>query len=1196
MRITVIKSVLKLLTIFSTLWLFGAQRFVNGNDTFPTAVSKLSKFSRLINGIAFQQSLTNQDIDFDYLFPRILNMGKATPSIIQEMRLGSLKELLEDIKNLPEEIKEDSRTTKMEDRLLQMRSIANTWEGLGKPSGEYGKALESMKMTLEASNFIIVQLKNNIPHLVNYRDTKHYDSVVAAVISVMAKGILDNNHLEYLEVLKNTPLRSFQTHLVQFFEFKTILETVAAFNLDFDEDQKALEGLMDHFEVLNGISAQAKGEFRKIQKIRDVYLSNDENIGKIFEEFKNDQFLNQSINGQSENLEKSMKNLKKVLEKAEDFWKTVKTEKPAELEKIFETIRHFSDIKEFRLSQSSQDALTPETHPPQPPETQEFLQFLRNASELPKKLDEITDLMNILDGMKKDETMKRDLEVLQRVPSDGTPMDTTTEESFNRFFDKIKDIQGLSLKVSEIPKELDDLSGYLEKEEIYKKSSEFKSFMDSLTSNTKGVDLLIYRLREARKSQKIEDFGPVEKSLEALKPKLKDFLEKDQEISKESRTLAGLGSILEHSRIIGTALKVLENVLKEQKLDETKIQSLQSALGKTTVAPEDLENLKGVLEMNKKLENLYSNITSQKLEITSDISSFSVLFQLANPQIGVSFDLSAIRKLLEKLGSNAPEILEILKDLEYLDSLGLHFSQKELKDAEKSMESMIMFFASVSRRFTLPAKQNPQKETNFPEFNIHDLDEEEEEGPAWVTSHPWLFTAILGCLLVILIGVLLNIRSCLRKPKKGAERRRKDVLGTKKEKQKLLDKEKKTEESKEKPKAPDVEKPALRVPEAPRASGKVKIASDKKKIEAAKPVVKVDLPLDVTQLDGAWIFPVITPEIFSTIILEIREKFDKHKNAKLTSAEKFLGWYYADLFFSKYSDASNSEQKIKDLQRIRIPFSKKNRIELKNQKMFEDEWIHGNTITFSNHFQLALVQPPQSASGPDTPNTIGVFWLAVIEHRAQYVIQWTLFKEEKIKLSSFYYPLKPGTVAKFCNGKVWVKCVSVRWEHDYTLAIRKLEIKLPEYEIYTIEHYHYLEWNTKGMPQNLDTVLEICQEFMKNSVGTVFMHCNDGLGISGSVALFMDCVIKLNEKSPRFDPIDSLESIREYREVAVQTPLQFVTGIILFLQYLRNNVKNLNSSDLEQWFDAHISEPSKTMISENWKIEKIDQIKKEMKN
>ena len=69
-----------------------------------------------------------------------------------------------------------------------------------------------------------------------------------------------------------------------------------------------------------------------------------------------------------------------------------------------------------------------------------------------------------------------------------------------------------------------------------------------------------------------------------------------------------------------------------------------------------------------------------------------------------------------------------------------------------------------------------------------------------------------------------------------------------------------------------------------------------------------------------------------------------------------------------------------------------------------------------------------------------------------------------------------------------------------------------------VSQYHFTSWPSKGTPENPDTVLTLLQEihqhykFLKESskanIGPIVVHCNNGIGRTGSL-IAIDIIIDL---------------------------------------------------------------------------------------
>ncbi|KAI7685861.1 hypothetical protein SSS_09853 [Sarcoptes scabiei] len=284
---------------------------------------------------------------------------------------------------------------------------------------------------------------------------------------------------------------------------------------------------------------------------------------------------------------------------------------------------------------------------------------------------------------------------------------------------------------------------------------------------------------------------------------------------------------------------------------------------------------------------------------------------------------------------------------------------------------------------------------------------------------------------------------------------------------------------------------------------------------------------------SSWIEePVVSNMDITTghIILSYMEDHLKDKN-RLDREWEALCAYEAD---PCSTNAAMQKQNIsKNRYSEHLPYDHSRVILNDFANVTNSDYINANTITDYDPRNPAYI----ATQGP-LPNTKADFWQMIWEQGSVLIVMLTRLRDNGLMMCERYWP-EEGTET-FQNYELHLVSEHI-WCDDY--LVRSLYLKnLKTGETRTVTQFHFLSWPQNDFPNNIKTLLEFRRKVNKSFKGRscpIVVHCNDGVGRTGTYILIDMVLNRLAKGAKEIDIAASLEHIRDQRSGMVKSKAQF---------------------------------------------------------
>ena len=201
-----------------------------------------------------------------------------------------------------------------------------------------------------------------------------------------------------------------------------------------------------------------------------------------------------------------------------------------------------------------------------------------------------------------------------------------------------------------------------------------------------------------------------------------------------------------------------------------------------------------------------------------------------------------------------------------------------------------------------------------------------------------------------------------------------------------------------------------------------------------------------------------------------------------------------------------------------------------------NDYINASYVSVEKVYRNYIV-----TQGP-LPNTVLHFWQMVWEQRSMGIVMLCHCEENGSSRCANYWPT--GLHSCVLVGHFMVECIKSTHRDSYTVS--SLEIQnLETGETRTVLHFHYLDWEDFGVPQDTMSFLHFLLDVRSSGVlrpgaGPAVVHCSAGVGRSGVFTL-VDICLSFMERAGSLNGLnvtDILLDLRRQRLGLVKTPEQ----------------------------------------------------------
>jgi len=226
-----------------------------------------------------------------------------------------------------------------------------------------------------------------------------------------------------------------------------------------------------------------------------------------------------------------------------------------------------------------------------------------------------------------------------------------------------------------------------------------------------------------------------------------------------------------------------------------------------------------------------------------------------------------------------------------------------------------------------------------------------------------------------------------------------------------------------------------------------------------------------------------------------------------------------------------------------------NRVKLHDVKEQEDDYINASYITDDDPKNPAYI----ATQGP-LSHTTSEFWQMVWEQNSVMIISLCRTVEYGSSKCHQYWP----TNGIQTYGIFEVNLVSEHvWCEDY--LVRSFYLKnLSNGLSRTVTQFHFLTWPENDLPQNFKSILEFRRKVnrsYKKKSSPVIVHCNDGVGRTGTFILIDMILNKIIKGAKEIDLAATVEYLRDQRIDMVKSKNQFEFVFAVIADEVQNMLK-----------------------------------------
>ncbi|KAL5486475.1 hypothetical protein EMCRGX_G018961 [Ephydatia muelleri] len=184
--------------------------------------------------------------------------------------------------------------------------------------------------------------------------------------------------------------------------------------------------------------------------------------------------------------------------------------------------------------------------------------------------------------------------------------------------------------------------------------------------------------------------------------------------------------------------------------------------------------------------------------------------------------------------------------------------------------------------------------------------------------------------------------------------------------------------------------------------------------------------------------------------------------------------------------------------------------------------------------------------------TVGDFWRMIWEHKSAAIVMLAQLIEDGKEVCVRYWPEETNHPEVF--GKYQVE-KSAEDRNESTYIIRKFKIcsiDNPQ-DNRMITQFHYLMWPNRAAPENTKSIVELIDELQrmlrKSGNGPITVHCNDGIGRTGSFCAAYSMMDRFKVEQV-VDAFQTIKSMRIQRAGLLDSLAQYIFLHSAVLEFL----------------------------------------------
>lgn len=293
--------------------------------------------------------------------------------------------------------------------------------------------------------------------------------------------------------------------------------------------------------------------------------------------------------------------------------------------------------------------------------------------------------------------------------------------------------------------------------------------------------------------------------------------------------------------------------------------------------------------------------------------------------------------------------------------------------------------------------------------------------------------------------------------------------------------------------------------------------------------------------------PIKSQNIDITTGHSILTYMEEHLNDKNRLQEEWTNLCEYESEPNKCEVGSLPENMTKNRYSNILPFDH-SRVKLKHR---ENDYINANYIIDDDPRHPSYI----AAQGP-LMHTTNDFWHMIWEEESVVIVSLCRTIEYGSAKCHQFWPSNGSCV----YDKFEIHLVSEHvWCEDY--LVRNFFLKnLEQNQTRTVTQFHFLTWPENGVPQNIKSFLDFrrrVNKSFKTKSSPLVIHCNDGVGRTGTYLLIDMVLNKISKGAKEIDIAATLEYLKDQRPGIVKNKTQFEYSFAVITEELHNMLKAL---------------------------------------
>ncbi|KAF1763317.1 hypothetical protein GCK72_011583 [Caenorhabditis remanei] len=740
------------------------------NKEFSDSLEQMQKIARITNGIYLQQSLIKGTIPSGELVSEMFQLGSITPSEVDEIDTTKLGEVVKKIGDLPGQLKETDGVKSIENRLLLLRSIVDSSNGVNKlekvddsfstditsmtkvdvdwrPVGKYATALNSLVQS-------IAGVEKNIEITVDNAELmlKAVEDACEELNSELLPTVSSLPKLENVRKAEKmfTTYSTLHTSMVYYANSFEMLK----YNMTTDDTNIQLVG--DNFKSMGTMVEDAGNSIKDFRTLQHIFgygsgsrtfkhtpaFSNGASEFKLVSGDFGNAWVQQVIGSEHTQLATALNSLESLAKFGKDVAASNGNSKT--ISQVFGRITEVSKMKvPFKSLASSLKKVimsneVPKYVPGNMDKYKELFDSVLLLFQQLKAIDRMIEVAQVL-GTKDSAPHFETVEKISDLKKNDNALTRSSQPTLKSETEGFKEVLNIGDSKGNKKKPLVDPAN-----SILKNKNKLKNYFDDSTKFLKvlntirgvkefeSIDPVVQmrkKLSGPTQGNKI-DFSSVSKSVDEMKKQmkaLKDWIGKMKGfVSVETDALLQLGDVKKDSDTLGSATLGVSNIKKAggKKIDLSKIDRVipaTKAIKKKKIVKLTADEDKSL----KELETLEQDYKSVTLDVSSYIDSVKTsqsnklvdhvdIFEKASSVDGIQTDFSFTKSGIEKLidvadSGDQQNLRDFIPVIDQLDSLGLDFSKHHsyFSSAKESLNSMDLTFAKITQLLTPTTTPTP---------------------------------------------------------------------------------------------------------------------------------------------------------------------------------------------------------------------------------------------------------------------------------------------------------------------------------------------------------------------------------------------------------------------------------------------------------------------------------------------------------